>query len=180
MGKYIERDTFDEPEYARFAQRLQHCLSALEELLDRPGFGVGPATIGAELELFLVDHAGRPLPRNQAVRVASADPRVTVELDRFNLELNASPARLAGRPFAALSRELTILLDRVADTAGAFGGRPVLIGILPTLQQSDLGPGRSPTCRGTRRSTTACGRYDMARSRFASRALIRWSWSATT
>ena len=140
MGKYIERDTFDEPEYARFAQRLQHCLSALEELLDRPGFGVGPATIGAELELFLVDHAGRPLPRNQAVRVASADPRVTVELDRFNLELNASPARLAGRPFAALSRELTILLDRVADTAGAFGGRPVLIGILPTLQQSDLGP----------------------------------------
>ena len=33
----------------------------------------GPATIGAELELFLVDSAGRPLPRNQAVRAASAD-----------------------------------------------------------------------------------------------------------
>ena len=85
-----------------FAQRLEQCLSALEKLLDRPGFGVGPATIGAELELFLVDYAGRPLPRNQAVRAASADPRVTVELDRFNLELNASPVRLAGRPFTAL------------------------------------------------------------------------------
>ena len=131
MGKDVERDTFDELEYSRFAQRLEQCLSALEKLLDRPGFGVGPATIGAELELFLVDHAGRPLPRNQAVRAASADPRVTVELDRFNLELNASPARLAGRPFAALSRELTILLDRVADTAGAFGGRPARVGNPP-------------------------------------------------
>ena len=160
MGKDVERDTFDELEYSRFAQRLEQCLSALEKLLDRPGFGVGPATIGAELELFLVDYAGRPLPRNQAVRAASADPRVTVELDRFNLELNASPARLAGRPFAALSRELTILLDRVADAAGAFGGRPVLIGILPTLQRSDLGPGALTNLR----------RYSALNNRFAAGA----------
>ena len=74
MGKDVERDTFDELEYGRFAQRLEQCLSALEKLLDRPGFGVGPATIGAEVELFFVDYAGRPLPRNQAVRAASADP----------------------------------------------------------------------------------------------------------
>jgi gamma-glutamyl:cysteine ligase YbdK (ATP-grasp superfamily) len=141
MGKDIERDTFDEPEYIRFARRLEQCLSVLKELLERPGFGVGPATIGAELELFLVDSAGRPLPRNQAVRAASADPRVTVELDRFNLELNSSPVRLAGFPFTALGRELTMLLDRVADAAGPYGGRLVLIGILPTLRRSDLGPG---------------------------------------
>ena len=60
----------------------------------RPGFGVGPATVGAELELFLVDGAARPLPHNQVIRAAAADPRITVELDRFNLELNTSPAPL--------------------------------------------------------------------------------------
>src|SRR6266480_7798658 len=103
MGTDIDQEEFDERDYSRFAERLTECLSALGQLLERPGFGVGPATVGAELELFLVDAAGRPLPRNQAVRAASADPRVTVELDRFNLELNASPARLAGRPFTALS-----------------------------------------------------------------------------
>ena len=140
MGKDIERETFDELEYIRFGQRLQQCLSTLKALLDRPGFGVGQTTMGAELELFLVDAAGRPLPRNQSVRVASADPRVTVELDRFNLELNASPVGLADRPFTALGDELNLLLDRVADAAGAFGGRLVLIGILPTLRRSDLGP----------------------------------------
>src|SRR6266498_834721 len=101
MGTNIDREAFDEVDDARFQQRLEQCLSTLGELLERPGFGVGPATIGAELELFLVDEMARPLPHNQAVRAAAADARVNVELDRFNLELNATPTLLAGRPFAA-------------------------------------------------------------------------------
>jgi hypothetical protein len=141
MGTDIDQEDFSERDYARFAERLEECLSALGQLLERPGFGVGPATIGAELELCLVDGAARPLPRNQAIRAAVADPRVSVELDRFNLELNATPVQLAGRPFAALGGELNVLLDRVADAAKDHAGRPALIGILPTLSQADLGPG---------------------------------------
>ena len=141
MGTDIDQEEFDERDYSRFPERLEECLSALGQLLERPGFGVGPATVGAELELFLVDGAARPLPRNQAIRAAVADPRVTVELNRFNLELNASPVLLAGRPFAALGGELNVLLDRVADTARDHAGRLALIGILPTLRQADLGPG---------------------------------------
>jgi gamma-glutamyl:cysteine ligase YbdK (ATP-grasp superfamily) len=109
-------------------------------LLERPGFGVGPATVGAELELFLVDGAGRALPCNQAVRSAVADSRVSVELNRFNLELNASPVPLAGRPFAALGGELHVLLDHIAAAARQYAGRPALIGILPTLTREELGP----------------------------------------
>src|SRR6266702_2544145 len=141
MGKRIDRDAFDEPDYTRFQERLQQCLLALGELLERPGFGVGPATVGAELELFLVDREARPLLQNQAVRAAAADPRITVELDRFNLELNASPTLLAGNPFTALGDELTLLLGRVADAAGTHSGRPALIGVLPTLRWTDLHPG---------------------------------------
>ena len=113
----------------------------LGQLLERPGFGTGPATIGAELELFLVDSAGRPLPHNQVIRAAAADPRVTFELSRFNLELNASPALLAGRPFTVLGDELSLLLDRVADAARQHGGRIALVGILPTLRRADLSLG---------------------------------------
>ena len=97
MGTDIDHEEFDEHDYARFAQRLEECLTVLGQLLNQPGFGVGPTTIGAELELFLIDSAGRPLPRNQAIRAAVADPRVTLELNRCNLDLNASPALLAGR-----------------------------------------------------------------------------------
>jgi gamma-glutamyl:cysteine ligase YbdK (ATP-grasp superfamily) len=141
MGTDIDQEEFNERDYSRFRERLGDCLSALGQLLERPGFGAGPATVGAELELFLVDGAARPLPHNQAIRAAVADPRVTVELDRFNLELNASPVQLAGRPFATLGGELNVLLDRVADAAKDQAGHLALIGILPTLSQADLGPG---------------------------------------
>jgi hypothetical protein len=139
MGTSIDREAFDEVDDARFQQRLGQCLSTLGELLERPGFGVGPATLGAELELFLVDGAARPLQHNQAVRAAAADARVNVELDRFNLELNATPTLLAGCPFATLGEELRLLLGRVADAARGHGGRPALVGILPTLRRADLG-----------------------------------------
>jgi hypothetical protein len=140
MGTDIDQEEFGDRDYVRFAGRLEECLSILAQLLERPGFGAGPATVGAELELFLIDAAARPLPQNQAVRAAVADPRITVELDRFNLELNASPVPLAGRPFAALGSELNVLLDHVAHAARGCAGRPALIGTLPTLTQADLGP----------------------------------------
>jgi hypothetical protein len=141
MGEGIERETFEEADYARFGERLTQCLTTLGRLLERPGFGVGPATLGAELELFLVGGAARPLPLNQAVRAAAGDPRVTVELDRFNLELNTTPTLLTGRPFTVLGEELGLLLGRVADAARAYGGRLALIGILPTLRHADLHAG---------------------------------------
>lgn len=59
MGTDIGKEEFDERDYSRFAERLEECLAVLAQLLNRPGFGTGPATIGAELELFLVDGAGR-------------------------------------------------------------------------------------------------------------------------
>jgi hypothetical protein len=138
MGLPIDREAFEPEEYRRFSKRLEECLEALRCLLNRPGFGTGPATIGAELELSLVDHAGQPLPCNEDVRAATADPRVTVELDRFNLECNLTPNLLAGRPFSAFARELDDLLCTVVHAVGAQGGRPALIGILPTLQASHL------------------------------------------
>jgi hypothetical protein len=141
MGTDIDQQEFDEADRRRFAERLEESLSALGQLLDRAGFGIGPATVGAELELFLLDAVARPLPQNQVIRAAVADPRITVELDRFNLELNATPVSLAGRPFAALGSELNVLLDHVAHAARGCGGRPALIGIVPTLTRADLGPG---------------------------------------
>jgi hypothetical protein len=74
MGLTIDRERFTPADYRDFEQRLEECLVALGRLLERPGFGTGPATVGAELELFLVDGQGRPLPRNQEVQTETADP----------------------------------------------------------------------------------------------------------
>jgi Glutamate-cysteine ligase family 2(GCS2) len=95
-------------------------------------------TVGAELELCLVDSHGRALPRNQEVRAETADSRVVLEIDRFNLELNLTPAPLAGRPFAAMASELDQALGIVRRAAAWHGGRVVMVGILPTLRPEDL------------------------------------------
>ena len=55
MGIGIDRVRFDESDYVQFAERLEHDLAALQLLLSRSGFGLQPRTLGAELELFLVD-----------------------------------------------------------------------------------------------------------------------------
>jgi hypothetical protein len=138
MGATVERETFEEPEYARFQARLEQCLATHGELLARPGFGVGPATLGAELELFLVDGVARPLPRNEAVLGAAGDPRVTLEINRFNLELNLTPVPLAGQPFSTLGQEIGDLVELVGRAARAQQGRVAVIGILPTLRRDDL------------------------------------------
>ena len=138
MGLAIDGERFSSVDYRRFEGRLEECLVALERLLERPGFGAGPATVGAELELFLVDGQGRALPLNQVVRDETADPRVVLEIDRFNLELNLTPAPLVGRPFAAFASELDQALGIVRRAAAWHGGRIAMVGILPTLHPEEL------------------------------------------
>ena len=75
MGIEIDRDRFSDEEYQRFSRRLEQSLEALGRILERPGFGVGERTIGAELELFLIDQAGDPLPRNADILEEAGKPR---------------------------------------------------------------------------------------------------------
>jgi gamma-glutamyl:cysteine ligase YbdK (ATP-grasp superfamily) len=138
MGLEITREEFEEEDYVRFTERLHASLRVLASLLERPGFGAGPATLGAELEVSLVDAVGRPAPRNAAVLGESLDSRLTVELDRFNLESNLRYGPLAGRPFDALAREMNDALAEMTRAAERHDAQVAMIGILPTLVETDL------------------------------------------
>lgn len=138
MGLEIKRDRFDDEDFARFDARLRDSLAALTAVLARPGFGEGETTVGAELELDLIDARGRPAPINRAVLADAVDPRVTLEIDRFNLEINALPERLAGRPLSAIARGLEEALAEVRRAAAGHGARVAAIGILPTFTEADL------------------------------------------
>jgi gamma-glutamyl:cysteine ligase YbdK (ATP-grasp superfamily) len=138
MGLEIDRETFDEADYVAFDARLRACLEAMEELLSRPGFGVGPLSLGAEVELDVVDDRGDPCLRNREILEGVTDPRVTLEIDRFNLEINASPVALAGSPFDSLGGELSSVLGTVRRAAAREAAHPLAIGILPTLRAEDM------------------------------------------
>lgn len=138
MGTEITREHFDEADHAAFADKLQRGLRALERVVERPGFGVGPLSVGAELELNLVDTHALPMPVNRAVLADTHDERVTLEINRFNLEINARPALLAGLPFSATYAELVSALAATRRAAQLHGARVVTTGILPTLTLQDL------------------------------------------
>jgi hypothetical protein len=138
MGSELTCDRFDEADFERFAVRLERSIAALDRILHRPGFGVGRATIGAELELHLTDSQGRPAPVNRAVIADAHDERVTLEMNRYNVELNTRPLPLAGRPFTRMSAELDEALSVTRAAACAHGAAAVMIGILPTLTEADL------------------------------------------
>lgn len=138
MGLEIDRESFEPADFDRFGQRLRDSLSALRTLLSRPDFGRGPTSIGAEVELHLVDEEGRPAPINREVLSSVRDPRLTVEVDRFNLEMNSRPFVLQGRPFSAMRADLDETLAHARNAAARHGARVVTIGILPTLTEADL------------------------------------------
>lgn len=140
MGLELDREDFSDADFAAFSTQLEHNLQALRLVLGRPGFGQGPLSIGAELELNLVDAQGRPLPINHKVLDDVQDPRISHEINRFNLEINARPVPLAGRSLSAMSSELTEALAVTRRAAAQHGARIVAIGILPTLAEADLTP----------------------------------------
>ena len=112
VGLSIDKETFSQVDYGLFAERLQQSLVVLRDLLDRPGFGDGPKTLGAEMELFIVDQEGCAYPINRSVLAGNLDPSFQLELDRFNLEYNTSPVPLAGTPFSRMSEVIRTRIQR--------------------------------------------------------------------
>src|SRR6056297_3559886 len=110
MGVEIDRSDFAPRDFTAFQGALECNLAALEDLLQTPAFGEGPASLGAELEMYLVAPEGRPLHANQAIHRAARDPQLTLELNRYNLEYNLTPRRVDAAPFTGTEQEIVARL----------------------------------------------------------------------
>ncbi len=126
-----------------FRQQLEINLKQLHQLFEQPprdaGFDAAAASIGSELEMYIVDHAGKPLPINQQVVSAAADSALTLELNRYNLEYNLSPYSLNSNAFSATEQEILEKVQNLDNTLSEFDARVAFIGILPTLSSTDFG-----------------------------------------
>jgi CBS domain-containing protein/gamma-glutamyl:cysteine ligase YbdK (ATP-grasp superfamily) len=98
----------------------------------------GVTRIGAEQEMFLVDHYFRPAPVSLPTLEQANDSRLTTEIARFNLEANLTPLELTGNCFSRMEQELDQVIDRAREAAATQNADVLLSGILPTLQRSDL------------------------------------------
>ncbi len=94
--------------------------------------------IGAEQEMFLIDHANKPALKALEMLDVIGDERFTHELGLFNLEANLSPHKLGGNCLSLMEAEAQEIYKHARETAARFNCDIALVGILPTLAKENL------------------------------------------
>ncbi|MGP1347005.1 MAG: CBS domain-containing protein [Phycisphaerales bacterium] len=138
MGTHDLRHTDDDALRRVYVQSLLRDLQGLERMLAEGMVESGVDRIGAEQEVVLVDSAWMPAPVNDLVLSSIDDPHYTVELARFNVEINLDPLSFSGDCLGVLEFQLSDLLARLRIAAREHDVAPVLAGILPSLAKQDL------------------------------------------
>ncbi len=138
MGDEIERRYFDAEDFSEFRKRLDEETALLSRQFTDGEFSERGDVAGFELEGWLVDEQGDPVPDNEDYLAALDNPLVVPELAAFNVELNGSPSALTGRVFSRLQDELGATWNACREVAEQTGCHLVAIGILPTVSEKLL------------------------------------------
>jgi CBS domain-containing protein/gamma-glutamyl:cysteine ligase YbdK (ATP-grasp superfamily) len=138
MGEHHVESSNDDFKVRAFVRSLLNDLTALEQMLDSGAIEGGVRRVGAEQEMFLVDRHMRPAFLAREVLERAADPRLTTEIARFNLEANLTPRLLGGDCLRQMEREIAEVVSAVRDAARPLEADVLLAGILPTLRRADL------------------------------------------
>ncbi len=138
MGQEINQTQFDDQIFEEYQYRLKTETELLEDQLAEGYFSCKGEVGGYELESWLVDHNYFPSPINQRFLDRLNNPLVVHELSRFNVELNGMPMPLNGNALSAMSHELNHNWRACQEVAHGMDSVLMMIGILPTVRQSDL------------------------------------------
>ncbi|WP_455212504.1 glutamate-cysteine ligase family protein [Kaarinaea lacus] len=138
MGQEISGIHFSENDFARFHQRLVDETELLKQFFLQNRFSDTQTVSGFELEAWLMDRQFLPCPKNAEFIQQFASPMVTPELASFNVEFNYTPQQLTGQALRRLHLEMQQLWDKGTHTAHHMDCHLAMIGILPTVRQSDL------------------------------------------
>src|SRR4029077_15865658 len=141
MGRDIQAIKISGEDRRRYRDKVRRSLEVFARMLHEHMFDTSPSQVGLEIELNLVDSRGEPSMHNADVLDAIADPAWATELGQFNIEINVPPRRLEGDAVAGLGQEIRGSLNEADAKARSIGNRLVMIGILPTLRETDLHEG---------------------------------------
>ncbi len=141
MGQKIDQASINQETVNQFQQRLDKQLQSLKHLLAMPCFDRNQYSIGAELEVNLVNSGSlTPSPINQELLNSINHPQLQEELNKFNLEINSLPVAATSGAINTIGDEFSNFMQKITEHAQQFNARPLLIGILPTLSQQYLLP----------------------------------------
>ena len=139
MGEQAVNRELQGDQIRAFEKHLLKDIRALEKMLKTDIFEKDVRRIGAEQELFIMDHDCQPAPLAMELLDLLDDPAFTTEIARFNLEFNVDPIQLHAHCFSELKSKVEHYLAKARDKAATLDAEIILVGILPTLRKSHLG-----------------------------------------
>ena len=138
MGEEIQYSHFKQSDYQQFSSQLKEETLLLKSWFDNHQFSSSPLTAGYELEAWLINQTGNPAAINEVFLEKANNALLSPELAKFNIELNVDPETLSGNVLSLFERKLDNLWQQCSTTARSLDSNILGIGILPTLEDSDL------------------------------------------
>jgi len=140
MGQEIDAARFTPADFDAYAERLRSETELLGEWFRDQAFSPRDRMGGFELEAWLIDAEGQAAPVNEAFLKRLDNPMVVPELARFNVELNDHPQHLWGSALSRFEASLGATWAQCMRVAAGMQTHLLMIGILPTVRESELSP----------------------------------------
>ena len=138
MGEEIQYSHFHKSDYQQFASHLEQETDLLKSWFDNQQFSTSSLMAGYELEAWLINQTGNPVPINAAFLEQAKNELLSPELAKFNIELNVEPEQLSSKVLSTFEAKLDLLWQQCSTTAASLNSHIIGVGILPTLEDSDL------------------------------------------
>lgn len=138
MGEEIQYSRFNKTDYQQFVSQLKRETALVKDWFENNQFSTAPLMSGYELEAWLINKIAQPVAINEAFLNQADNPLLSPELAKFNIELNVEPERLSSNVLSTFENKLNILWAHCKASAKHLDSDIIGIGILPTLQDSDL------------------------------------------
>lgn len=139
MGEQNIKEHADDSARQEFMKSLLDEVRALDAMLEKGMVESGVSRIGAEQEMFLVDHAQKPALTALDVLKELDDERFTHELGLFNIEANLSVQEFNSDCLSRMEAEAQEIYAKAREAAHKYDSEIALVGILPTLTKKNLG-----------------------------------------
>ena len=138
MGQEITDSQFEKHSFEYFYQKLKAETNLLRQIIEKNACSNKNPVAGFEVEAWLIDQQMLPAPLNEPFLKALNDPMASQELAKFNIELNNLPVALTGDAFSQLYNQLEQTWAKACAQAQKMNLHLLMIGTLPTMQQSSL------------------------------------------
>jgi gamma-glutamyl:cysteine ligase YbdK (ATP-grasp superfamily) len=129
---------YTKEQFKQFQKLLEKETASLYDIFQKDSFQKGQNITGCEVEFWLMNSDGLPVPANQSFLEVCDRSDLVPEVSQFNFEFNSKPVPLKKGIFQNTKSQLDEIWQFVRETTKRMGHDVTMIGSLPTFEKSML------------------------------------------